>query len=176
MAGYSGSTFGAAKSYIDKEIDKAIVGSSTPKGKWSALSNTPPLTNGSGVSGDYYDVIEAGTFNGETYEVGDIVKRGDDGVWYKVATHVEVDSVKQSEQKAESYANKAEDKANQSENSAVQSGTYATQAGNYAVDAMNYRDEVIGKFWQGDMEAYNEAVKKGLIRPDTIAFIMQESA
>ena len=183
---FSPETYGAVKKwtqeYVPAEIDKAIVGSSTPKGKWSALTNTPTLADGTGIDGDYYDCIEAGTFNGEDYVIGDIVKYAS-GHWYKVATHIDVDSTKQYAQEAansatvsESYANMSQDKANQSANSATQSGTYATQSGNYAVEAMTYRDDVFGKFFQGTKDEYNEAIRQGKIRTDTIAFIMQETA
>ena len=176
MAGFSGSTLGAVKRWVLKEIGKAVVGASNYKGAWNASTNTPTINTSSGTDGDFYTVSVAGTFDGKTFEVYDTIKYSDEKGWEKFDTHVQIQAVIDSERRAEQYANLSQDKANQSSNSATQAGTYATQAGNCAAEAMGYRDDVIGKFWQGDMAKYNEDVKKGIIKADTIAFIMQESA
>ena len=74
MAGFSGPTLGAVKTWTSQEIDKAVVGSSTPKGSWNASTNTPTITDGTGANGDYYDVVVAGTFGGTEYAIGDVIK------------------------------------------------------------------------------------------------------
>lgn len=62
------------------------------------------------------------------------------------------------------------------EDAATRSGTYSAQAGNYAANALDSLTKMKEQFWYGDMEEYNEAVKQGIIKRDTIAFIKQETA
>ena len=62
------------------------------------------------------------------------------------------------------------------QNAAIKAGTYSAQAGNYAAEALDSLAKMKEQFWYGDMEEYNEAVKQGIIKRDTIAFIKQETA
>ncbi len=172
-AEFSGPTWGKVQKWAAKEIDKAVVGGSTPLGSWNAATNTPPLPS-SARDASFYDVVVAGTYDGETYEVGDIVKYSSTNGWYKVPTHVDVDSVKQYRNEAEAFKNVAVDKANQAENSATQAGTYATQSGNYAGEAMQARDDIKLLFFRGTAKEYTEAYHRGEITDETISFIKQD--
>lgn len=60
--------------------------------------------------------------------------------------------------------------------SADQAGVYSTMAGNSAVEAKEYHDDMLGKFFIGDMAAYRAAIEQGQIKPDTIAIITAERA
>ena len=166
---------------VKKLINQAIVGSSTYKGTWNAATNTPTLTNGTGHKGDYYVVSVAGTFDGKTYTIGDTIKYNG-SIWEQVETHVNSDIVESytiraetAATSAESYKNVATEKASQAENSATQAGTYATQSGNYASESMQARDEIEGLFVRcEDLVDYKAKAQAGIIKENTIAFIMQE--
>ena len=67
------------------KIDAAYLPTSgdTPKGEWNANTNSPTLANGTGTSGDYYDVTTAGLSLGISFSVGDVVKY-DGANWFKI--------------------------------------------------------------------------------------------
>lgn len=60
-----------------------VTASQIYKGTWNASTNTPSLSNGSGVAGWYYRVTTAGTFNSVAYSVGDdIIYNG--SIWERI--------------------------------------------------------------------------------------------
>ncbi len=67
------------------------------QGDWNANTNTPTLANGTGSSGDCYEVSVAGTTNfgagAITFKVGDWVVYGASGIWHKSINSNEVTSV-----------------------------------------------------------------------------------
>ncbi len=73
----------ATKKYVDDNITSGAV----YKGQWDASTNSPTLIDGTGVSGDYYNVSIGGTQNlgsgSITYALGDQVKY-DGSIWGKI--------------------------------------------------------------------------------------------
>lgn len=69
----------------------------TLEGEWDASTNTPTLANGSGDPGQVYETTVAGTANFGagpiSFNVGDWVVYGANGVWYKSLNSNEVTSV-----------------------------------------------------------------------------------
>lgn len=83
------STQGLASAFAD------IVAGEVYKGEWDADTNTPPLTSGVGVQGEYYQVSVAGNTNLDgisTWALGDEVLF-DGTVWKKRANYQSVVSV-----------------------------------------------------------------------------------
>lgn len=92
MAGFSGSTLGAAKGAAEEiaqeVVDVAQTTGVVNKGKWNAATNVPPLSDETGQAGWAYDVVNAGDFQGEYYLVGDVIKHNGTN-WYRVPTGIE---------------------------------------------------------------------------------------
>ena len=96
MAGFSGATFGSVKTwskeYTDSQIPLYLSSGATPKGSWNADTNIPTITQGSGSLGEYYDVIEAGEWDGISFLVGDRIIFTAKNKWERVPTGVESDA------------------------------------------------------------------------------------
>ena len=84
--GFSGATYGAAKSNTKIEIEKARFSPMTEMGTWDAATNTPTLTHGTGTSNHWYTCRVAGIQFGESFKIGDVVKYdGTTNMWVKIA-------------------------------------------------------------------------------------------
>jgi hypothetical protein len=59
------------------------------QGNWNAATNTPDLSAGQFVNGDYYIVTTAGTYNSVAYQVGDWVMY-DGSTWGKISNSANV--------------------------------------------------------------------------------------
>ncbi len=84
---------GAAVSQSKGYTDQYLTTGSTPMGSWNASTNTPHITQGSGSIGQYYDVVEAGTWDGVDFLVGDrLLFAANSNKWERIPTGVEQDA------------------------------------------------------------------------------------
>jgi len=81
--------FGGVNDYIEVADSSKLsfhTASGSLQGAWSAATNTPFLTDGTGTTAHYYTVSAAGTQNlgsgAITYAIGDIIKY-DGSIWYQ---------------------------------------------------------------------------------------------
>ena len=84
---------GSLKKYTDKQIQQYLTTGATPMGSWNAETNTPTLIQGSGTLGQYYDVIQGGTWDGINFLVGDRLIFSAKSKWERVPTGVEQDDI-----------------------------------------------------------------------------------
>lgn len=85
---------GAAVSQSKGYTDQYLTTGSTPMGSWNASTNTPHITQGSGSIGQYYDVVEAGTWDGVDFLVGDrLLFAANSNKWERIPTGVEQDNI-----------------------------------------------------------------------------------
>ena len=86
--GYVNNKVGA----VDKKYSELITSGTHYIGTWNAGTNTPRITQGSGNNGDWYNISDAGTWEGINFLVGDKIQYSSNkGKWERIATGVEKD-------------------------------------------------------------------------------------